>query len=95
LDPTSIKRLVIRTRPRICVHSETMLPTTCPHLLFGSMALNATTQARPVTTRNIVSELLAQQFHGYRRQFALGRLLSVDPFSYKCLAMTTVIKTPV
>src|ERR1700733_2125378 len=27
-DPTSISRLVIRMRPRICVHSETMLPTT-------------------------------------------------------------------
>src|ERR1039458_10680451 len=32
LEPTSIRRLVIRTSPRICVHSETMLPTTCPHL---------------------------------------------------------------
>ena len=28
----SISRFVIRTSPRTWVHSETMLPTTCPHL---------------------------------------------------------------
>jgi len=35
-EPTSIRRLVIRTSPRICVHSETMLPTTCPTGCSGS-----------------------------------------------------------
>src|SRR5215470_12504660 len=30
-DFSSIKRLVRRTRPRSCVHSDTMFPTTCPH----------------------------------------------------------------
>ncbi len=49
----------MRMNPRICVHSETMLPTTWPHLQLGSMALNATTQAMPVTRRNKVSECCA------------------------------------
>jgi hypothetical protein len=44
----------MRMNPRICVHSETMLPRTWPHLLLGSMALNATTQAMPVTRGNKV-----------------------------------------
>jgi hypothetical protein len=30
-DLSSINFLVRRTRPKSCVHSETMLPTTCPH----------------------------------------------------------------
>jgi hypothetical protein len=30
-DPTSTSFLVSSTSPRICVHSETMLPATCPH----------------------------------------------------------------
>jgi len=31
-DFSSINRLVRRTSPRSCVHSDTMFPTTCPHL---------------------------------------------------------------
>src|SRR3984957_7940039 len=44
-DPTSISRLVISTNPRICVHSDTIFPTTWPHLLFGSIARKASTHA--------------------------------------------------
>src|SRR5271167_1756626 len=85
----------MRTNPRICVHSETMLPTTWPHLLFGSIALNATTQAMPVTSRNKVSECSRRNSPAADRAFSLGCLLSVDPFSYRCLVITIVIKTPV
>src|SRR3981081_4569578 len=94
-EPTSIKRLVMRTSPRICVHSETMLPTTCPHLLFGSMALNASPQATPGTRRNTVSECSRRNSAIAEANLPFGRLLSVDPFSYRCLVMTTVTKTPV
>ncbi len=30
-DLSSINRLVRRTRPKSCIHSDTMFPTTCPH----------------------------------------------------------------
>ena len=33
----SINRFVNRTKPNICVHSETMLPITCPHLASESI----------------------------------------------------------
>lgn len=35
LEPISMRRFVRKTRPPICTHSETMLPTTCPHLPSG------------------------------------------------------------
>lgn len=50
-EPTSIQRLAIETRPRICLHSEPIVPTTCPHLLFGSIARNAALQPMPVIAR--------------------------------------------
>lgn len=55
-EPTSIQRFVIKTRPRICLHSETMFPTTCPHLLFGSIARNAAIQPMAVIARKMVSQ---------------------------------------
>src|SRR5579862_6607151 len=36
-DLLSTNFFVSRTRPRTCVHSETMLPTTCPHFDSESM----------------------------------------------------------
>src|SRR5260370_1104453 len=82
LEPTSIRRLVMRMNPRICVHSETMLPTTWPLLLLGSMALNATTQEMPVTRRNRVSECSLRNSPAADRALSFGCLLSLDPFSY-------------
>src|SRR4029077_11980406 len=35
----SIRRLVMMTKARICVHSERRLPTTCPHFDSGSACL--------------------------------------------------------
>src|SRR3984893_8321874 len=81
LEPTSINRLVIRTSPRICVHSETMLPTTCPHFPLGSIPLKATTQAVPVITRNIVSECSRRNSMAAEGTFPLSFLLSLEPFS--------------
>src|SRR5712692_6295386 len=37
LECRSISLLVNSTRPKICVHSETMFPTTCPHLASESI----------------------------------------------------------
>jgi hypothetical protein len=67
-------------QPQDLVHSETMLPTTCPHLLFGSIALNATTQAMPVTRRNRVSECSRSNSTAADRTLPFGCLLSADPF---------------
>src|SRR5450755_4185324 len=80
-DPISISFLVISTSPRICVHSETMLPTTCPHLLLGSIALNATTQPTPVIRRNKVSECSRKNSSATDCHFPFGFLLSAEPFS--------------
>src|SRR5579872_448967 len=93
-EPTSISRLVIRTSPIICVHSETILPTTCPHRLFASIARNAATQAAPVTTRNKVRECSRRNVITGESPSQCGRLLSDDPFSYKNFVITTVTTTP-
>src|SRR6185436_13813498 len=55
-DLSSIRRLVIRTSPSSCVHSETMLPTTCPQRLSESDRANSHVHPRPVAIRNIVNE---------------------------------------
>src|SRR4051794_18245926 len=56
LEFTSIRRFVISTSPRTCVHSETMLPTTCPHFSLGFMCQNAQVHPAPVMSRKIVNE---------------------------------------
>src|SRR6202008_5040461 len=55
LEPTSMRRFVMRSKPRIWVHSETILPTTCPHFPLGSIARKATIQPIPVISRTRVS----------------------------------------
>src|SRR6185437_3046355 len=52
----STKRLVMISRPKICVHSETMLPTTWPHFELGMECANRSTQITPVPSRNTLSE---------------------------------------
>src|ERR1022692_529010 len=94
-EPTSSSRLVISTSPRICVHSETMLPTTCPQRLLGRMARNAITQPMPVTSKNNVSECSRRNSFSADGNLPLGCLLSAEPFSYRYLVMTTVTTTPV
>ena len=39
LEWVSIRRFVKMTSARICVHSETMFPATCPHFESGSACL--------------------------------------------------------
>src|SRR6267142_1132016 len=95
LEPTSMRRLVIRTIPRICVHSDTMLPTTCPQRLLASMAVNAATQATPVIKRKIVSECSRRNSSSFEGRMPFGCLLSEEPFSYRCLVMRIVTTTPV
>lgn len=80
-DPTSIIFLVKMTNPKICVHSETMLPTTWPHLLSGSMARNATTQAIPVINRKMLSECSRNICITLDGKTPFGCLLSAEPFS--------------
>ena len=36
-DLSSINLFVKRTRPKSCIHSDTMFPTTCPHLAAESI----------------------------------------------------------
>ena len=47
---------VITTSPKICVHSDTMFPTTWPALPFGSIHAYPTAHAVPLATSTIVSE---------------------------------------
>jgi len=42
--------------PTICTHSETMLPTTWPHLLSAFIDANRNAQPIPVIPMNIKSE---------------------------------------
>jgi hypothetical protein len=52
----SISRFVIRTSPKTCVHSETMLPTTCPHFDSESIHQYRAIHPRPVVNRKILRE---------------------------------------
>src|SRR5450631_4211656 len=94
-DPTSIKILVIHTSPRICVHSDTMLPTTCPQRLFVSIRRKTHTHPIQVITRNTVSECSRRNSSTGDFHFPFGFLLSADPLSYRCLVISTVTSTPV
>ena len=87
-------RFVINTSPKICVHWETMLPTTCPHLLPGSIAANAMIQPIPVITRNMVSECSRKISITAEGRMPFGCLLSAEPFSYRNLVITMVTKFP-
>src|SRR5271157_5763157 len=93
-DPTSINIFVIHTSPRICVHSDTRLPTTCPQRLFASMRLKANAHAAPVITRNTVSEWLRKNSRVGDFHVLVGFLLSADPLSCRCLVKMTVTSTP-
>src|ERR1017187_696402 len=95
LEPNSIRIFVIHTSPRICVHSDTMLPTTCPHRLPVSMRRKAHPHPIQVITRNTVSECSRRNSSTGDFQMPFGFLLSADPFSYRCLVMRTVTSTPV
>lgn len=55
-EPRSSNRFVINTNPTIWVHSETMLPTTCPHFELAFMERNSMIHAMPVTSRKMVRE---------------------------------------
>src|ERR1700676_4261110 len=59
------------------------------------MALNATTQAMPVINRNNVSECSRKNSRIGEGSLPFGCWLSADPFSYRCLVMKTVTRTPV
>src|SRR4029434_1473380 len=52
----STSRFVNSTRPKICVHSETMLPTTWPHLASESIEAYSAIHPTPVITRKILRE---------------------------------------
>src|ERR1019366_10478200 len=94
-DPTSIRIFVIHTNPRICVHSETMLPTTCPQRLPVSIRRKAHTHPIQVITRNTVSECSRRNSRTGDFHLPFGFLLSAEPLSYRCLVISTVTSTPV
>src|SRR5205085_4166220 len=86
---------VMRSKPRIGVHSETIFPTTCPHLEFASECANRITQPAPVNTRKIVREWASSTFWiGRINRFGIFRL-SAEPTSYMNLVATTVTTKPV
>src|SRR6185312_10222148 len=94
-DPTSTSFFVSSTTPRICVHSETILPTTCPHFDSESECANSSTQPTPVITRKIVSECSCKASRNRLCHLWRGRLLSCDPRSYKYLVPSSITTTPV
>src|SRR5437016_14069343 len=77
----SISFLVRITRPKIWVHSETMLPATCPHFELGSDLANRTIQKAPVISRKMLRECscsfsstgLSQWRGGLRLSAGVGR----------------------
>jgi hypothetical protein len=82
------------TNPKICVHSETIFPTTCPHLDSESILAKKITQPIPVIARNIVNEWSRRNSHrGFSIVFGSGAL-SADPFSYKRWLASTVTTIP-
>lgn len=72
-----------KTRPAICTHSETMLPTTWSHLLSAFIDANRNAQPIPVMTMNIRSECRCRKSSNAERFFPLTGRLSGDPTSYK------------
>ena len=51
--------------PRIWVHSETILPITCPHFEVGSDRANAVTHPAPVINSKAVSEWFPRHERGW------------------------------
>src|ERR1041385_6575626 len=82
-EPISTNRLVKKTRPAICTHSERMLPTTWPHLLSTFIHANRKAQPTPVITMNIRSECRCKKSSHAERFLPLTGRLSADPISYK------------
>src|SRR5581483_4969240 len=80
-EPISTNRLVRKTRPAIWTHSETMLPTTWPHLLSTFIRKNKIVQAMPVTMIKIKSECRCRVFNHAGRFFPLTGRLSAEPTS--------------
>src|SRR6185369_9611664 len=80
-DCFSINFFVSNTNPNICVHSDTIFPTTSPHRPCGFIFANAATQTAPVASRKMVSECsrICSSVRG-KNSFG-GSLLSLDPFS--------------
>src|SRR5579864_9348917 len=91
----SISFLVMISKPRICVHSETMFPTTCPHLEVGFDRANVITHPAPVIRRNRVKECCWSSFQIGRRKRCGGFRLSAEPTSYMYLVAITVTTRPV
>src|SRR5690348_2444647 len=90
----SISLFVSRTSPRICVHSETMFPTTCPHFELASNSPNKITHPIPVTSRKIVNECARIAAHSGRKRVFGSCLLCAEPFSYKCFVANTITTRP-
>src|SRR5262245_43730049 len=79
-EPVSISCFVRSTSPKICVHPDTMFPTTCPHFPATFMWTNRASHAASVTSRKIVSEC-SRNASTTRFHRILGGLLSAEPFS--------------
>lgn len=94
LECLSINFFVRITKPKIWVHSDTMLPTTCPHFELGSARANAQTHAAPVMIRKILSECSCNISQTGAMKRCGGLRLSADPLSYMNLVARTVTTTP-
>src|SRR5713226_440047 len=94
LECCSISFLVIKTSPKICVHSETMFPTTCPHLASESIAAYSAIQPTPVISRKMLREWFRSRSRKGLSKPCGGRRLSAEPRSYKYFVATTMTTTP-
>src|SRR5439155_1392832 len=81
----SISFLVKITRPKIWVHSETMLPATCPHFELGSDLANRTIQKAPVISRKMLRECSCSFSSTGLSQWRGG--LRLAPVLYSCAAL--------
>src|SRR5579872_6979560 len=89
-----MKRLVKITTPKICVHSDTTLPTTWPHLLPVSILAKSTTQPIPVTSKKILKEWSRRSSRAGLSGLFGSRRLSAEFLSYKYFVAKSITTTP-
>src|SRR6185436_6505931 len=93
-DPFSPTYFVMTTRPKIWVHSETMLPTTCPAFPLASIRAYRTAHSAPVTSRAMVNEWSTRKHTTALCDLGCGGRLSADPISCRYFVATTMTSVP-
>lgn len=88
LDPRSRNSFVRITKPNTWVHSERILPTTCPHFLWESTCRYSKSHPIPIISRNTLKECRCKNL--CVGDEPRGRLLSAEPTSNKLFVARTV-----